>query len=466
MKKKQRNPKDKNLKTCTRVFFKDKNAVSEVVGSMLLLLVAVVSFIVLLSYIFPIPFPPESPHVDLTAWVQGDYIVIENKGGNSLPEYTEIIIITSNGSQIRGTLTDASFSFEDVRQNNLWDIGEFVFYKMDDDTQEIRLMVIDIDTNSLVLDGVLRKGEDIIFTPPLLVSSLLTNTTDEDLICYAFLADDPSFGTITRVYHWYKNGESITQLLMPFDTENSTITKDYSGYNNNGTISEAVWTNEGKLGGAYYFDGNNDHIEVNLPPVFDDIPNNDFTISLWTKSDDIDDPWRVTLEARKDNNNCAQFFQYDSALHFGITDAGTRRSVKTGRLMSDVWYNIVGIWDASENSLKIYVNGEESTPSGNINYGAGSHESIHIGQRTDGSRNWAGFIDEIKVCNYTLSAEQIYQDYLDMKDGLSRNRVVVSQETNLGDVWMCEITPNNGAQDADATESNLLTIIPYDGGQK
>ena len=68
--------------------------------------------------------------------------------------------------------------------------------------------------------------------------------------------------------------------------------------------------------------------------------------------------------------------------------------------------------------------------------------------------------------NYTLSAEQIYQDYLDMKDSLSRNRVVVSQETNLDDVWMCEITPNNGAQDADATESNLLTIIPYTGGQK
>ncbi|KKP31206.1 MAG: hypothetical protein UR20_C0041G0007, partial [Candidatus Woesebacteria bacterium GW2011_GWE2_31_6] len=43
-----------------------------------------------------------------------------------------------------------------------------------------------------------------------------------------------------NITNWYENNQSLLVLNMPFVT-NTTDVKDYSGYNNNGTISGALW---------------------------------------------------------------------------------------------------------------------------------------------------------------------------------------------------------------------------------
>jgi len=73
-------------------------------------------------------------------------------------------------------------------------------------------------------------------------------------------------------------------------------------------------------------------------------------------------------------------------------------------------------------------------------------------------------IDEFEVYDYVLSAEQIYQNYLCKKNGDTSISVMVSEETNVGESWKCEVTPNDGITDSESIESNVLEIINYGGG--
>jgi len=133
-------------------------------------------------------------------------------------------------------------------------------------------------------------------------------------------------------------------------------------------------------------------------------------------------------------------------------------------LDSNTWYYIAGVWDASEQKLDVYVNGVIGTEEGNNNYANGNHEALNIGQQTDSSRKWMGYIDEFMIYDRQLSGEQIYQYYLCTKDGPTDQTVMVSDETNIGDIWQCIVTPNDGTQDDDPVESNTLQIINYLGG--
>ena len=186
---------------------------------------------------------------------------------------------------------------------------------------------------------------------------------------------------------------------------------------------------------------------------------------MWLKSDDITDDWRTVLEARKDTRKFVKFFQQGTEIHFGVSDDGIKRAVRTENLSSNTWYHITGVWDASEKSLEIYTNGERSIEIGNRNYAYGAQNGFHIGHGTASSRFWFGYIDDLQVYSRTLSPNQINQIYLDTKDGLSDTRVVVSEETALDDVWQVVVTPNDGTQDGTPVASNTLQIVSYDGGE-
>ena len=76
------------------------------------------------------------------------------------------------------------------------------------------------------------------------------------------------------------NGNSITNLLMPFDTNDPGIAKDYSGNTKNGNVTGPTWEADGVVGGAYQFNGIDDIIS--LPYCFDeDNYIDEFTVETW-----------------------------------------------------------------------------------------------------------------------------------------------------------------------------------------
>ena len=111
------------------------------------------------------------------------------------------------------------------------------------------------------------------------------------------------------------------------------------------------------------------------------------------------------------------------------------------------------------------MNGTSCIITGNRNYAFGAHTTFKLGAGAASSRFWLGFIDELQVYDRVLSGNQIYQIYLSTKEGYSDERVVVSEETSLDDVWQCIVTPNDGTQDGTPIESNILQIVSYGGGE-
>jgi hypothetical protein len=75
-------------------------------------------------------------------------------------------------------------------------------------------------------------------------------------------------------------------------------------------------------------------------------------------------------------------------------------------------------------------------------------------------RFFTGSIDEVQIYPFSLSAEQIYQNYLQSRYGLSSNSTIVPEETNTGEIWQCKVTPSDGQIDGPTKISNSLTIIP------
>ena len=96
--------------------------------------------------------------------------------------------------------------------------------------------------------------------------------------------------------------KSVAIVNMPFDTNRTgNLTagaiRDYSTNSNNGQLGgsdgsgyDPVWV-DGKVGGAYDFDGSNDYIEV---PYNDSLEfNSEITLSAWVKKEGGD--WKDNL---------------------------------------------------------------------------------------------------------------------------------------------------------------------------
>jgi hypothetical protein len=446
--------------------FQGYYAASEVVGGLILIVIAVLSFAVIRVYLYP-DLDPIDLNIKLEGYVtDSGMAVVEHVGGESISDYKVIV------RNINGTLIDTK---EYRNLNSAWKIGECI-YPLED--IGYHPLILKKDKVEVIINTYNNKGgEQEVFrgilsgsfdgydsNSPILISSLQDNSPDEDLICYSYPII-PDINATTYIYNWKVNGTSIYDLIMPFNTENNNSCKDYSGNGLHGTLKGATWTPQGIIGGAYYFGGSSEYLSLDLPPIFYDIPNNDFTISIWLKSDDITADNAVILMASEDNNNFVKIFLQDEEIHFGVCDDGTKDAVRTENLSSDVWYHIAGVWDASENSILVYCNGELFTEAGERNFALGSGvELLEVGHGTASSKFWDGYMDELEVYNQKLSQEQIYQIYLSTKDGYYDRRVIVAEETCLGDAWQCVVTPNDATQDGTSVHSNIISIVNYLGG--
>jgi len=308
---------------------------------------------------------------------------------------------------------------------------------------------------------------------PLLVSEYGTNTTDEKLICTNQSTNDPEADVVTNTYHWMKNGASVPNLLLSFNTANTANVKDYSSYKNNGTvINGTTWISSGKVGGAYKFDGTNDYISIPDASSLDgDGTWNAMTMEFWIKSGK--DTQKNSTIVEKRGATGAQSYQ----IGFSSTNGGrlycgyylsttyqtTSTSGSTPILAKDVWYHVVSTFKSGE-GLKIYVNGSLYTSLTYITPAtvkASDNMPVNIGRRrTETTKFLNGSVDEVKIYPFALTPQQISQNYNDSKNGYSTVSKIVKEQTSIGDLWRCEVTPSDGQIDGLTKASNPLTIVP------
>jgi len=300
------------------------------------------------------------------------------------------------------------------------------------------------------------------------VDSIYLNTTDfpnnytTANLTLNLSVSDADGDPVKNITNWYVNGTSWTLLNMPFEEINGTTTDnawDYSGYGNNATVVNALWGStvgyDGK--GGYSFDGNEDYLNFNTVDF-----GNQFTIELWTKPNDLPDQI-ITLMANSGSGGSTDGFRFvintwntgDGKIIFETGNGAATAAAETniGAITFGQWNHIVVVVNKSLGSAAIYLDGGDITSVSTIRTDFSTSSDFEIGRMENGLYDFSGIIDEVRVFNRSLSAEQILALYQNRTD------MVVSNETTIGDNWSACVTPNDGNEDGAQGCSNNVTFL-------
>ena len=225
------------------------------------------------------------------------------------------------------------------------------------------------------------------------------------------------------------NFDNISDLGENYNGNESTIV-DVSSQDNNGTwitnetneTTESIWTDSGKYNGAFSFDGYDDYIDCGTDPSLK--PTDNITVDVWIKSR-TQESWEGIITNFQDNVHDESgygLFFYEDSSQINITwwvqtvegNPDNYTDYPNYALSNNNWFHITGTYDG--NNLKLYINGElvdNETKSGNINW-TYSPLACSIGNYYDDNEEFYfdGFIDEPRIWNRTLSAEEVYQQYV------------------------------------------------------
>lgn len=126
----------------------DQHAVTEIFGTLLLLLIAVSLFSVLYFFVFTFDAPEQPDSVSIIGYANGTNVTIAHWGGPALDPNNIIITLNNNEKQFRLVEED---------NDNLWGIGETLNVSTPPGN-EFLVNVIDTNSNSLLMIGSVTKS--------------------------------------------------------------------------------------------------------------------------------------------------------------------------------------------------------------------------------------------------------------------------------------------------------------------
>jgi hypothetical protein len=187
-----------------------------------------------------------------------------------------------------------------------------------------------------------------------------------------------------------------------FDEGSGTQANDSSGNGNTGTIAGATWT-AGKLGQALSFDGVND--AVDLGDNYD-FPGQSFSVCAWANPDAGSNTGYIIGKYDGSQGLYLRVNPSDStAWTVGVTTSSGIDG-PGGSLVRGAWQLVCGVINPSGTSY-LYKNGVSIGSLLNIQATADSAVSMTIGNRWDNQRQFAGAIDDVRIYNRALTAEDV-----------------------------------------------------------
>ena len=293
------------------------------------------------------------------------------------------------------------------------------------------------------------------------VSDIVLNATNANRTAgnLTVFTEQDSNTSLKLIYNWYNNESLLIVVNIPFENNTvnpSTSSKDYAN-NQNATITNAFFNATGGYDnkGAYEFDGDGDWMEI--PETLDVQADTSWSIEMRFKLKQLPS----NLPAGQDD---MFLFQYtdagasaDSYLYIdddnnlkAFTSFEGGRKVDTGTTIAlNTLYHVVAVRDGTF-SYKIYVDGVLNVSDTNFNFiTTGSSYEIF---KQDG-RAWGnGTVDELRIWNISLTPEQVKALYENNTD------LMVSQETNVGDIWQSCVFASSNTSDTDLGCSNEFVI--------
>jgi len=234
-------------------------------------------------------------------------------------------------------------------------------------------------------------------------SPLNRTTANLTLHLNATDADGDPFKNITV---WFVDEASTHVLNMPF--ENNTVnlsnsTRDYTPFENNGTVVNATYVNTGGFDGfgAYQFDGDTDEINIQDDDSLD--LTTALTITFWANANTT--PAQAILVSKWASSQQSYFMDLASGrprLFVGTTGTDAQFETSSVTLSTNQWNHIAGVYDGGGQTLKIYINGvldgsstSSGTPPSSLFVGS---SIVTIGHHRSATY-FNGLIDEVVIWN-------------------------------------------------------------------
>ena len=136
-------------------------AVSEIIGTNLLILITVIMFSLLLTTVFTVIEPDvESPKVDILCQVDEDNIILSHVGGESLSTQIKIILNIGTGSNQEYLVDDY---LKDELKGDGWGFGEsLVLTSNQIVVNDINVNLFDEESNSIIFSAILPSPNPLI----------------------------------------------------------------------------------------------------------------------------------------------------------------------------------------------------------------------------------------------------------------------------------------------------------------
>ena len=218
------------------------------------------------------------------------------------------------------------------------------------------------------------------------------------------------------------HGENLV-LYYSFDKDEGDRVIDLSGRENHGEVHGAKWTNEGKVGGAYKFDGQA-HIALLNKRLLDGFA--DTTICVWfncSMSPRRGGQILACGDTRGGEDPLSTRLNYTSFEDFGLTDTVKDREIRSSGQVVGVhpgtWQMLAMTLESgpTHSSYRVYLDGDvidsQEVP-GHFSISYDRDMPTQIGS-LHGSQGWVGLIDELTILNRALSESEIKQLHLTQK---------------------------------------------------
>lgn len=232
---------------------------------------------------------------------------------------------------------------------------------------------------------------------------------------------------------WAINDDKALMLYFTFDEDNGGKVKDVSGNNIEGTLEGAVWSKDGKIGGAVHLEDSNKFVEVDAVPELD--ITDELTIQAWYFPEESQGD--SNLMGRRSSANVGGYCLQWSAQFTGAPQIETwiniggwqgSRNKQTIKPDLEKWHHVSSTFDGA--MIRQYIDGkldvEFAPPKGKIN----SIEVVfRIGKAQTGLPGMIGLVDEVAIYNRALSVDEINQD---MENGVY---FAVDPKDKLATTW-------------------------------
>ena len=221
-------------------------------------------------------------------------------------------------------------------------------------------------------------------------------------------------------------GASLNDGLIaywPLDEADGDIASDDSKNHNDGTlVGSAAWKpDDGKIDGALRLDGTGSSVvDENGGDYINGL--DACTVAVWVKSDVIPHDSGIFIASDPANKDEAFSIRYDSAgfkviaatsiIKAGFATTGGKIHYESAdNLQTTEWQHLVVTW-SSGNTVALYIDAELDIPQYNQDVREGTISGatkfiIGRGGKDNGGTSWIGLIDDLRIYNRVLEANEI-----------------------------------------------------------